>query len=188
MPARSPRLARFRTRVAAEEITTDARGRQLLAERQVEATLLPDNASRPAVSGPFRADEAIHFVSEELDSSKSGNLLVFTGQVRGWQGERNLASERLTLDRERQNLLAEGSVVSRMPRTAGQGAAGGLALAVVYLIAVHLFGFDKVLNWHDPNPWAIDIGFLVGAAGWFLWRQSLWFSILHRRKKDLSRL
>ena len=53
---------------------------------------------------------------------------------------------------------------------AGQGAAGGLALAVAYLIAVHLFGFDKVLNWHDPNPWAIDIGFLVGAAGWFCWR------------------
>ncbi len=53
---------------------------------------------------------------------------------------------------------------------AGQGAAGGLVLGVIYLIAVHVFGFDKVLNWHEPNNWALDIGFLVGAAGWACWR------------------
>ncbi len=69
-----------------------------------------------------------------------------------------------------------GALWPRTPAThalmtfAGHGAAGGLVAAAAYLIAVHLFGFDEVLRWHEPNDWAVDIGILVGAAGWLAWR------------------
>jgi tripartite ATP-independent transporter DctM subunit len=69
-----------------------------------------------------------------------------------------------------------GAIWPRTPAThalmtfAGHGALGGLVAAAAYLIAVHLFDFDEVLRWHEPNDWAVDIGFLVGAAGWLAWR------------------
>jgi TRAP-type mannitol/chloroaromatic compound transport system permease large subunit len=69
-----------------------------------------------------------------------------------------------------------GSIWPTRPATcammtfAGHGAAGGVVAAGAYLVAVHFFGFDKVLRWHEPNNWAVDIGFLVGAIGWFAWR------------------
>ena len=69
-----------------------------------------------------------------------------------------------------------GSIWPTRPATcamvtfAGHGAAGGVGAAGAYLVAVHFFGFDKVLRWHEPNNWAVDIGFLVGAIGWFAWR------------------
>ncbi|GAF89841.1 unnamed protein product, partial [marine sediment metagenome] len=57
-----------------------------------------------------------------------------------------------------------GSIWPTRPATcammtfAGHGAAGGVGAAGAYLVAVHFFGFDKVLRWHEPNNWAVDIG------------------------------
>jgi lipopolysaccharide transport protein LptA len=67
----------------------------------------------------FEATEAVHFVSETLTTEQGGQLLTFSGSVRGWQGERNLAAETMTLNQAQHTLHAEGRVSTRVPREQG---------------------------------------------------------------------
>ncbi|MDJ0894667.1 MAG: TRAP transporter large permease subunit [Alphaproteobacteria bacterium] len=53
----------------------------------------------------------------------------------------------------------------------GQGALGGIALGGAYMIAYQFLGLDSLLTLYaEFNPWALDVGFFVGAIGWFAWR------------------
>jgi lipopolysaccharide transport protein LptA len=115
------RLSSGRTRVAAASIVTDSRGSRLVARERVEAGLLP-GTSGPRALRLFEEGEAIHFVSQRLESSDGGNALHFTGAVRGWQGERNLSAERLTVDQKAGTVAAEGEVTTRFPRVEGAAA------------------------------------------------------------------
>jgi lipopolysaccharide transport protein LptA len=120
---RKARMAREQTRIAAEEIAFAVDGSQLFAERGVESSLLPSAGPDPGDSiGPFAGGEPIHFVSTTLSGKQSSSVLVFEGDVRGWQGERNLAAQRITVDQVNQTLRAEEDVSARMPRQAGLGA------------------------------------------------------------------
>jgi lipopolysaccharide transport protein LptA len=123
-PGRPARLARDRTRVSAQQIRTDAKGAHLRAAGGVEATLLDARADRrglrPGVF--FEAGQAVHFVAARLDGVAQGSHLVFEGSVRGWQGERNLAADRVELDQGSESLVATGNVVTRFPREAAGGA------------------------------------------------------------------
>jgi len=114
------RLSRDQIRVAAERIITDPRGGELLAENGVEATLLPAPGGRgPGVAvAMFRVDEAVHFVAARLEAQNGGARSVFSGAVRGWQGERNLSAENVVLDQEGQRLVASRDVTTRIPRDA----------------------------------------------------------------------
>jgi lipopolysaccharide transport protein LptA len=118
---RKARLAQDNIRVSAKEIRTDVRGNRLAAREQVEATLLPGEQDASAITRMrlFAAEQAIHFVSEALDSEDKGARLTFTGSVRGWQGERNLAAESIVLDQENATLEADGAVTTRIPRESG---------------------------------------------------------------------
>lgn len=115
-------LARPNQRVAAESIRTDLAGGELVAERSVEATLLPAVSDPSAESVPrgqnrlFLVGQAVHFVSESLESSEGGGRLRFSGKVRGWQGERNLAGDTVELDQRSNALTASGDVATRLPR------------------------------------------------------------------------
>jgi lipopolysaccharide transport protein LptA len=112
---RKARLAQTRTRVAALRI------REL-----VEATLMPEREGKeiPARTRLFVNEQAIHFVSEKLDSLDTGRHLTFTGSVRGWQGERNLAAGRVVVDDRKHTLTATDAVSTRIPReSVGQAAA-----------------------------------------------------------------
>jgi lipopolysaccharide transport protein LptA len=123
---RKARLAQARTRIAARTILTDVRGDKLTAEGLVEATLLPQASSdpSPARARLFVTEQAIHFVADRLDSERAGSRLHFTGSVRGWQGERNLAAETVTVDQRGQTLRARQAVSTRIPREAKGVAAG----------------------------------------------------------------
>jgi lipopolysaccharide transport protein LptA len=113
---RRPRVSQERTRITAERILTDSRGSRLEAEGRVEATSLP--SVRPGVRGAFfRGEEAVHFVARRLEAEGPGERFAFTGAARGWQGDRNLAAERIEVNQPADTLHAEGSVSSRMPRT-----------------------------------------------------------------------
>jgi lipopolysaccharide export system protein LptA len=119
------RVASGRTRVAAGVIRTDAQGTRLAARDRVEASLLPetDAAAKAEAPGPFRADEAVHFVSRELDSAEAGRVLAFRGEVKGWQGDRHLSADEVEIDDRQESLRARGSVLTRFPdpgREAGQ--------------------------------------------------------------------
>jgi lipopolysaccharide transport protein LptA len=122
---RKARLAQRRTRIAARTIRTDVRGAQLVAEGWVEATLLPEEpgASSPARTRLFVTEQAIHFVSERLESEDAGEHLTFIGSVRGWQGERNLAADRVVVNERDHSLHAQDAVSTRFPRAPGSGAA-----------------------------------------------------------------
>jgi lipopolysaccharide transport protein LptA len=115
---RRARLARDRTRVAAERIDTDRSGIEMTATGRVEATLLPTGRSQDQLPtrGLFRDAEAVHFVADRLQSTDSGGHLVFTGGVRGWQGTRTLSASRVLLDQRRRVLLATDGVSTRIPR------------------------------------------------------------------------
>jgi lipopolysaccharide transport protein LptA len=110
------RLSRGRSRVAAERIVTNAEGSRLVADGRVEASLLGSSRGEGGGTGLFRNDEAIHFVSKHLEGNPSANALVFTGAVRGWQGERNLSADRVEVDQDRERLDADGNVTTRLPR------------------------------------------------------------------------
>jgi len=110
------RLARGRTRVAALRIVTDTAGEHLQAEEDVEANLLPAAEDDGATAGMFRTEEAVHFVSHRLDALESGSRLVFSGDVRGWQGEQNLSASRVTVHQIDNSMSAEVDVNTRFPR------------------------------------------------------------------------
>lgn len=116
-PERRARLSQGRSRVAAETIFTAPDGTYLLAEGRVEASLLPatDGKGGPE-AGLFDTSEAIHFVSARLEGNPRANRMEFVGAVRGWQGERNLKAERVTLDESTNSLIAVERVSTRLPR------------------------------------------------------------------------
>jgi lipopolysaccharide transport protein LptA len=115
---RKARLARGRTRVAAEQIVTDERGERLMAERRVEATLLAAGASEQGASLPglFDVGDAVHFVSNRLEGRDFSRELTFSGNVRAWQNEQNLSAEQVVLNQEARTLTALGQVGTRIPR------------------------------------------------------------------------
>ncbi len=139
---RKARLAQAKIRVSAMEIRTDLRGTRLEARGLVEATLLPGEQDSAVVTRMrlFAADEAIHFVSETLDSEDGGARLTFTGSVRGWQGERNLAAERIVMNQDDQTLEAAGAVATRVPRESGTSLSGADYLQIT---ANHLSYDDR---------------------------------------------
>jgi len=116
------RLARGRIRVAGQRINTDPQGANLVVEGKVEATMLPgaDDSESVAAPGMFRMEDAVHFVAQRLEGRDEGKRLTFTGGVRGWQQERNLAAETVIMDQRRQTLTASVDVTTRIPRDAEQ--------------------------------------------------------------------
>ncbi|HEX5044041.1 MAG TPA: LptA/OstA family protein [Candidatus Polarisedimenticolaceae bacterium] len=116
--ARKAALSTGRARVAGDTIVVQEGTGTTVAEGRVEATLLPDPAATSArrTTTPFRADAPVHFVADRLEATEKGDHLLFTGSVRGWQGERSLAAARVEMDQSAQTLSARGSVVSRLPR------------------------------------------------------------------------
>jgi lipopolysaccharide transport protein LptA len=111
--------------VAADRLTTDPEGTELTAEGHVESTLLA--APRPTTGGPkpdglFVAGEAVHFVSARLTSRSAESRLVFDGEVRGWQKERNLSADHVEVRQQPEELHAKGSVNTRVPRERGASA------------------------------------------------------------------
>ena len=117
-PVQRARAANGRTRVAADTITSDIKGRRFEAKGRVESTLLPDPARRTAAP-MFAGGDAIHFVSASLVSDGGGGVLIFRGDVRGWQGERSLAASTVEMRQEGEALDAEGGVATRVPRASG---------------------------------------------------------------------
>ena len=119
-------MARGRTRVAAEEIVTDERGEGLLAQRRVEATLLPASTAdeEGALAGLFDTSDAVHFVAARLEGRDFARQLTFNGNVRAWQGEQNLSAQHVVLQQAERTLTATDQVTTRVPRTREGGAAG----------------------------------------------------------------
>ena len=111
------RVASGRTRVAALTIRTDAEGTRMWASGRVEASLLPEVSRESArrALGPFRDDEAVHFVARDMETREGGTALSFRGEVRGWQGERHLSADVVELDDRNETLVAIGNVLSRFP-------------------------------------------------------------------------
>lgn len=115
---RRARLAAGRTRIAADRLRTSLDGERITAAGQVEATLLPEDGSRATpgtLAGPFRSDEAVHFVSGTLTSEGKGAHLLFRRAVRGWQGDRHLAADEVELSESENALRARGKVLTRFP-------------------------------------------------------------------------
>ena len=117
-PAKRARAANGRTRVAADTITSDLKGRRFEARGRVESTLLPD-PTRKAATPMFASGDAVHFVSASLASDTGSGVLVFRGDVRGWQGDRSLSASSVEVHQEGETLDAEGGVTTRVPRESG---------------------------------------------------------------------
>jgi lipopolysaccharide export system protein LptA len=110
-PTQRARAANGRTRVAADAITSDLKGRRSEARGRVESTLLPD-PSRRQVTPMFASEDAVHFVSASLTSDASTGVLLFHGDVRGWQGDRSLSASTIEVHQEGEKLDADGGVTT----------------------------------------------------------------------------
>ena len=120
---RRARLASGRIRIAADRIVTDVKGNKLAATGRVESTLLPAAAAQAKGASPmFKSSEAVHFVSASLDSLNQGARLTLRGDVRGWQGDRTLASDEVEMIQEGEVMNARGRVATRMPRASTRAA------------------------------------------------------------------
>jgi lipopolysaccharide transport protein LptA len=159
---RKARLSLERTRIAAEMITTDQHGIDLVAERRVEATLMPANDGNPnaEVGGLFQTSEAIHFVAAYLHGQNSGDRLVFRENVRGWQGERNLSADEIELRKADQGLSASGNVTTRVPRDTGGDALGEADYVQISAGTLHYDGADRLAVYRDNVRVAILEGWL----------------------------
>lgn len=159
---RKARLSLERTRIAAEKITTDQHGIDLVAERRVEATLMPANDGNPdaEVGGLFQTSEAIHFVAAYLHGQNSGDRLLFRENVRGWQGERNLSADEIELRKADQGLSASGNVTTRVPRDTGGDALGEADYVQISADALHYDGADRLAVYRDNVRVAILEGWL----------------------------
>ncbi len=127
---RRARLAQARWRVTADRIETDAKGDSLFASGRVESTLLPQPESG-ALDGLFTNDAAVHFISTDLRGDQAGQRLTFNGNVRGWQGEKNLSARRVVIDQQQRTLTARDRVTTRFPRRREGAAAGADEFAQV---------------------------------------------------------
>ncbi|GEM_PF-3397852 len=118
-PALRARIADEQYRVAARTLELISGTEYLAGQGRVEATLLSAGNDRDLRSGGkegmFGTGEAVHFVAESMESSLDGNQIVFRQAVRGWQGERTLSADTVTLRKETGDLLAEGKVGFRIP-------------------------------------------------------------------------
>jgi len=112
------RWSRQRLRLSAERILADGAGETVHAEGGVAATVLPGKTGggKTRASRLFSDREAVHFLAAELDASNSLARLVFSGDVRGWQADRNLSADRVELDQDTDTLVASGDVRLRLPR------------------------------------------------------------------------
>ena len=139
-PERRAWISRSRNRVAARRILTDGAGTRLVAEGRVEASMLPaqEDGGLSKGAGLFRGNKAVHFVSARLEGDPSRNVLLFTGSVRAWQGERNLAADRVKVDQEGDRITAEGSVTTRVPRMGS----GSLSQADFIQIAAEVLDYQ----------------------------------------------
>ena len=119
---RRARFAQDVSRVTADRIETDTGGNSLFATGRVESTLLPQPDS--VLEGLFRTDTAVHFISSELHGDQQGQRLTFRGNVRGWQGEKNISANEIMIDQEQHTLQARDRVTTRGPREREGGAVG----------------------------------------------------------------
>ncbi len=160
---RRARLARGRNRVVADRIATDRLGVRLLAEGNLEATLLSDDGSgRAATPGLFEAGEAVHFVASNLASEQSGDLLAFSGSVRGWQGERTLSAAQVFVERASGNLRAVGDVHTRVPREEGRAVSGADFVQVSAAI-LDYSGRAKVATYENDVRIQLEEGWIESA-------------------------
>jgi lipopolysaccharide transport protein LptA len=159
---RKARLSLERTRIAAETITTDQRGIDLVAEGRVEATLMPAGEEDPnaEVGGLFQTSEAIHFVAAYLHGQNSGDRLVFRESVRAWQGERNLSADEIELRKGDQGLSATGNVTTRVPRAMGSDALGEADYVQISADNLVYDGTERIAVYHDNVRVAILEGWL----------------------------
>ncbi|MBD3866709.1 MAG: hypothetical protein IFK94_01165 [Acidobacteria bacterium] len=114
-PALRARVSSARHRITGQNIHLRSGSQYILAEGRVEATLLPESGDSTKDAGMFRKGEAVHFVAREMHGSPDGETIRFTGDVRGWQGERTLSADSVQLKKAGGDLLAEGKVGTRLP-------------------------------------------------------------------------
>ena len=67
-------------------------------------------------------------------------------------------------------LVPQSDAAKRITTFAGQGAVGGMLIAILYMLVIQLVDLEDILTYSELNTWALDIGFFVGLAGWFAWR------------------
>jgi lipopolysaccharide transport protein LptA len=159
---RKARLSLERTRVAAEKITTDQHGINLVAERRVEATLMPAGGGDGDSEGGglFQTSQAIHFVAAYLHGQNSGDRLVFRDGVRGWQGERNLSADEIELRKADQSLSARGNVTTRVPRATGGEVLGEADYVQIAADNLEYDGTDRIAVYRDSVRVVILEGWL----------------------------
>lgn len=126
-----PQVIEEQATIEARTIEIGLEGRKIAARDMVKSDLRPrkgsegnaaGRAGRPAdpakaptrLPSMLKQDEPVSATSDSLDYDTAASHAVYTGHAQLWQGETTIKAERITLDDQKGDLSASGSVVTTM--------------------------------------------------------------------------
>lgn len=108
----------------ADGIRLDQRTGDFTAQGHVNSTRLPDQKQN---NGMLSGDEPIQAQARKMDSTNRNRTIHYEGDARLWQGANRIQADVVDVDREKQRLTADGSVVTDLweqPKDEHPGGAG----------------------------------------------------------------
>lgn len=104
----SPRVVNGGVELTAVKIDLSRASGDAFAHGNVKATWAEGKSSAANAPAGLGGQTPSHVVSNEAVMHQADNEAVFTGNARLWQGNNSVAAPRITLNRSRQTLVAEG--------------------------------------------------------------------------------
>ena len=97
---------------SADHIRMDQRSDDFTAEGSVISTRLPDKGQND--SGMLSGDEPLQAQARKMESTNRNRKVHYEGGVNLWQGANRIQANVVDVDREKQLLVADGSVVTSL--------------------------------------------------------------------------
>jgi lipopolysaccharide export system protein LptA len=96
----------------ADRIRLDERTGNFTAEGKVNSSRLPEKDQK--TSSMLSGDEPLQGVARKMVSTNRNRTVHYEGNVNLWQGANRIEGDTVDVDREKQSLMADGSVVTNL--------------------------------------------------------------------------
>ena len=127
---------------SADRIRLDQRTGNFTAEGRVNSSRLPDKEQKNP--GMLSGDEPLQAQARKMVSTNRNRTVHYEGNVNLWQGANRIQADTVDVDREKQTLVADGSVVTNLweqPKAEGTRKPAAAVLTVVH--AAHMVYTDQ---------------------------------------------
>jgi len=97
---------------SADHIRMDQRTGDFVADGNVNSTRLPEKNQKN--SSMLSGDEPLQAQAHKMASANRNRTIHYEGDVRLWQGANRIQAQGVNVDREKQTLIADGSVITNL--------------------------------------------------------------------------